>query len=107
MGAFIEAQERLRNIGKPTVARLNGMVVGGGNEFNLACDLAIAAEDVVIRHVGPVRGSVPAAGATQWLPIVVGDRRARGRGVLWGEISPAPARAWGRVTHVGPPTRPE
>src|SRR5439155_25284143 len=53
MGAFIEAQERLRNIGKPTVARLNGMVVGGGNEFNLACDLAVAAEDVVIRHVGP------------------------------------------------------
>ena len=61
MGAFIEAHDRLRNIGKPTIARLNGMTVGGGNEFNMACDLAVAADDVIIRHVGTARGSVPAA----------------------------------------------
>src|SRR5262245_2550964 len=42
MGAFIDAHDRLRNIGKPTVARLNGITVGGGNEFNMACDLAVA-----------------------------------------------------------------
>src|SRR5947207_1560169 len=77
MGGFIEAHDRLRNIGKPTIARLNGMVVGGGNEFNIACDLAIAADHVTIRHVGMARGSVPAGGATQWLPIIIGDRRAR------------------------------
>jgi enoyl-CoA hydratase/carnithine racemase len=53
MGVFIETFERLRNIGKPTIARLNGMVVGGGNELQISCDLAIAADDVVIRHVGP------------------------------------------------------
>ena len=46
MGAFIEAHDRLRNIGKPTIARLNGIVVGGGNEFNMACDLAVAADDI-------------------------------------------------------------
>src|SRR3989449_6812909 len=107
MGAFIEAQERLRNIGKPTVARLNGMVVGGGNEFNLACDLAIAAEDVVIRHVGPVRGSVPAAGATQWLPIVVGDRRAREMLFLCDEISASQALAWGLVNQGVPRREPD
>lgn len=28
MGEFIECHERLRNIGKPTIARLNGIVVG-------------------------------------------------------------------------------
>jgi enoyl-CoA hydratase/carnithine racemase len=65
MGAFIEAHEKLRNIGKPTLARLNGIVVGGGNEFNLSCDLAIAADDIYIRQVGASRGSVAAAGATQ------------------------------------------
>ena len=65
MGAFIEAHDRLRNIGKPTIARLNGMVVGGGNEFNMACDLAIAADHITIRQVGAARGSVPAGGATQ------------------------------------------
>src|SRR3989442_12228186 len=97
MGAFIEAQDRLRNIGKPTIARLNGLVVGGGNEFNLACDLAVAADDVIIRHRGPVRGSDPAAGATQWLPLVVGDRRGR-RGLFFlGEMpgSSAPALGMG------------
>jgi enoyl-CoA hydratase/carnithine racemase len=76
MGVFIETFEKLRNIGKPTIARLNGMVVGGGNELQMSCDLAIAASDVVIRHVGVARGSVPAAGATQWLPLIIGDRRA-------------------------------
>lgn len=102
MGVFIEAQDRLRNIGKPTIARLNGLVVGGGNEFNLACDLAIAADDVTIRHVGPVRGSVPAAGATQWLPLVVGDRRAREILFLCEEIPASQALAWGLVNEVVP-----
>jgi enoyl-CoA hydratase/carnithine racemase len=103
MGAFIEAHDRLRNIGKVTVARLNGMVVGGGNEFNLACDLAIAAEHVVIRQVGTARGSVPAAGATQWLPLIVGDRRAREIIYLCEEIPAARALEWGLVNEVVPP----
>src|SRR5205085_1494137 len=77
MGAFIEAHDRLRNIGKPTIARLNGMVVGGGNEFNIACDLAVAADHVTIRQVGMARGSVPAGGANQLLPIILRDRRDR------------------------------
>ncbi len=102
MGAFIEAHDRLRNIGKPTIARLNGMTVGGGNEFNMACDLAVAAEHVVIRQVGTARGSVPAGGATQWLPIMVGDRRARE--ILWlcEPIPAAQALDWGLVNQVVP-----
>ena len=102
MGAFIEAQERLRNIGKPTIARLNGMVVGGGNEFNMACDLAVAADDIVIRQVGPARGSVPAAGATQWLPLIIGDRRAREMLFLCEEIPAAQALAWGLINRIVP-----
>ena len=51
--------------------------VGGGNELQMACDLAVMVDDAFIRHVGPEHGSVPAGGATQWLPIFVGDRRAR------------------------------
>jgi enoyl-CoA hydratase/carnithine racemase len=102
MGAFIEAHDRLRNIGKPTIARLNGMVVGGGNEFNIACDLAIAADHVTIRHVGPARGSVPAGGATQWLPIIIGDRRAREMLWLCEPIDAQTALEWGLVNRVVP-----
>jgi enoyl-CoA hydratase/carnithine racemase len=102
MGAFIEAHDRLRTIGKPTIARLNGLTVGGGNEFNLACDLAVAADDIVFRHVGPARGSVPAGGATQWLPLVIGDRRAREVLLLCDEVRADQAFAWGWVNRVVP-----
>ncbi len=102
MGAFIEAHDRLRNLGKPSIARLNGIVVGGGNEFNMSCDLAIAADDIYIRHVGASHGSVAAAGATQWLPLIIGDRRAREMLLLNGEVPAAKALEWGLVNQVVP-----
>ncbi len=102
MGLFIETHEKLRNIGKPTIARLNGMVVGGGNEFNLSCDLAIAADDVIIKQVGAARGSVAAAGATQFLPLIVGDRRAREILFLCEDIPAKKALEWGLVNEVVP-----
>jgi enoyl-CoA hydratase/carnithine racemase len=102
MGEFVEAHERLRNIGKPTVARLNGIVVGGGNEFNMSCDLAVAAEDIYIRQVGTSHGSVALAGATQFLPLIVGDRRARQILFLNEEIPARQALEWGLVNWVTP-----
>jgi len=102
MGVFIETYDRLRNLGKPTIARLNGIAVGGGNELQMSCDLAIAADDVYIRHVGVERGSVPSAGATQWLPLIAGERRAREIILLCEPISARKALAWGLVNEVVP-----
>ena len=102
MGVFIETFERLRNIGKPTIARLNGMVIGGGNELQMSCDLAIAADDVIIRHVGTERGSVPSAGASQWLPITIGDRRAREMLFLCEPVRAVKAKEWGLINEVVP-----
>lgn len=102
MGVFIETFDRLRNIGKPTIARLNGMVVGGGNELQMSCDLAIAADDIFIRHVGVERGSVPSAGATQWLPLIVGERRAREIILLCEPIPARKALEWGLINEVVP-----
>jgi enoyl-CoA hydratase/carnithine racemase len=102
MGEFIECHERLRNLGKPTLARLNGIVVGGGNEFNMSCDLAIAADDIYIRQVGTSHGSVALAGATQFLPLIVGDRRAREILFLNEEIPAQKALEWGLVNWVVP-----
>ncbi len=105
MGAFIEVHDKLRNIGKPTIARLNGMVVGGGNEMNMSCDLAVAAEDVIIKQVGAARGSVAAGGATQFLPLIVGDRRAREILFLCEDIPAGQALEWGLVNRVVPRER--
>lgn len=102
MGVFVECHEVLRNIGKPTIARINGIVAGGGNEFNMSCDLAIMVEGATIQQVGTMVGSVAAGGATQWLPIMVGDRRARE--ILW-LCEPIPSDKcldWGLVNQVVP-----
>jgi 1,4-dihydroxy-2-naphthoyl-CoA synthase len=74
--------------------------VGGGNELNIACDLAVAADDIVFRHVGPSRGSLPAGGATQWMPLLIGDRRAREVLLLNRPVPAAKALEWGWVNRV-------
>jgi enoyl-CoA hydratase/carnithine racemase len=101
-GAFKDAHDRLREIGKPTVARINGIAVGGGNELQMACDLAVMVDDAFIRHVGLEHGSVPAGGATQWLPVFVGDRRAREIILMCDEIPAAQAAEWGLVNWAVP-----
>jgi len=101
-GAFKDAHDRLREIGKPTIARINGIAVGGGNELQMACDLAVMVDDAFIRHVGLEHGSVPAGGATQWLPLMVGDRRAREIVLLCEEMPAAKAAEWGLVNRAVP-----
>ena len=101
-GAFKDMHDRLREVGKPTLARINGIAVGGGNELQMACDLAVMVDDAFIRHVGLEHGSVPAGGATQWLPVFVGDRRAREIIYMCQEIPAAQAEEWGLVNWVVP-----
>jgi 6-oxocyclohex-1-ene-1-carbonyl-CoA hydrolase len=78
MCCFKSYIESITNCAKPVIARLNGMAVGGGNESQLACDLAVMGEHAFIAQVGTNVGSVACGGATQWLPLHVGDRTARG-----------------------------
>jgi enoyl-CoA hydratase/carnithine racemase len=101
-GAFKDMHDKLREIGKPTLARINGIAVGGGNELQMACDLAVMVDDAYIRHVGLEHGSVPAGGATQWLPVFVGDRRAREIILMCDEIPAAQAAEWGLVNWAVP-----
>ncbi len=78
MCCFKSYIESITNCSKPVIARLNGMAVGGGNESQLACDLAVMGEHAFIAQVGTGVGSVACGGSTQWLPLTVGDRKARG-----------------------------
>jgi enoyl-CoA hydratase/carnithine racemase len=101
-GAFKDMHDRLREIGKPTLARINGIAVGGGNELQMACDLAVMVDDAFIRHVGVEHGSVPAGGATQWLPVMVGDRRAREIIYMCQEVPAPQAAEWGLINWAVP-----
>ncbi len=99
-GLLQEALALFRGVGKPTIARINGVVAGGGNDWNLAADLAIAADHARFRQVGTHVGLVDAGGASQWLPLVVGDRRAREMLFTGDEISADQALNWGLVNQV-------
>ncbi|MFQ5883511.1 MAG: enoyl-CoA hydratase/isomerase family protein [Thermoplasmata archaeon] len=102
MGDYNLAHDMLRNCGIPTIARVNGIVAGGGNEFHMSCDLSVAAEHAEILQVGTKVGSVAAGGATQFLPIMVGDRRAREILYLCEKIPAKKALEWGLVNEVVP-----
>jgi 6-oxocyclohex-1-ene-1-carbonyl-CoA hydrolase len=78
MSCFKAYIESIVNCSKPVIARINGMAVGGGNESQLASDLAVMGEHAFIAQVGTNVGSVACGGSTQWLPVHVGDRKARG-----------------------------
>jgi enoyl-CoA hydratase/carnithine racemase len=101
-GLLFEAMDLFRHLGKPTIARINGVVAGGGNDWNLAADLAIAADHARFMQVGTRVGLVDALGATQWLPLVIGDRRARQMLLTCDEIPAEQALAWGLVNEVVP-----
>jgi enoyl-CoA hydratase/carnithine racemase len=105
MALFRAYIESILNTGKPVIARLNGMAVGGGNETQLACDLTVMAQHAFIRQVGTHVGSVACGGSTQWLPITVGDKRAREILLLNEPVPATKAREWGLVNWVVPSVR--
>lgn len=104
--AWWEFYERMlyliRTCGKPVVARINGVVAGGGNEINLACDISIAAEHSRFIQPGTRTGSVSAGGATQWLPLTIGDKRTRWMVMVGDEIDAKTALDWGLINEVVP-----
>lgn len=102
MTTLIEAHTALRELGKPSIARINGMAAGGGNEWNLACDLAIAADHAKFVQVETKVGLVAAAGAAHWLPLLIGERRAREVFLTGEPISANKALLWGLVNDVVP-----
>jgi 3-hydroxyacyl-CoA dehydrogenase/enoyl-CoA hydratase/carnithine racemase len=68
---------RIRALPCPTVAAINAAVLGGGVELALHCDYRVIADDV--RHLASpecLLGFVPAWGATQLAPRLVGPETA-------------------------------
>jgi crotonobetainyl-CoA hydratase len=66
-GGFAGLTENWTN-NKPVIAALNGLVIGGGFELAIACDLLIAADHVEFALPEMPLGIVPDAGALQRLP---------------------------------------
>jgi enoyl-CoA hydratase len=100
-GRFAELVLSLRDLGKPTVARLNGDAFGGGVGLLLACDLVVAADDVRIGLPEIKVGLWPMM-VTALLVRHVG-RKVAAEMMLLGEKYPAEAaRGMGLINRVAP-----
>jgi len=61
---------------KPVICRVNGMRIGGGQEIGMACDFSVAGDHARFGQAGPVHGSAPDGGATDFLHLYVGYAHA-------------------------------
>jgi enoyl-CoA hydratase/carnithine racemase len=74
---FIDSMLRLNEAGPITIACIRGRCRGGGSEFALSCDLRFASvEKAVLGQPEVGVGIVPAGGAIERLPLLVGAARA-------------------------------
>jgi 6-oxo-cyclohex-1-ene-carbonyl-CoA hydrolase len=67
---------------KPTICRVNGMRVAGGQEIGMACDMAISADTAIFGQAGPRHGSAPDGGSSDFLPWFLGIEDA-----IWNCVS--------------------
>ena len=64
------------SIPQPLIAAVHGYVLGSGIEMALCCDIRIASEDARFGLPEVGLGIIPAAGATQTLPRIIGRAKA-------------------------------
>jgi enoyl-CoA hydratase len=77
--------DRIEAFGKPVIAAVNGLTVGGGLEIVLCCDLAVAARSARVGDGHANYGQVPGGGGSVRLPRRVGLSRAK-RLMFTGEL---------------------
>ncbi len=92
----------LWDLNKPVIAALNGLVIGGGFELALACDLLIAAEHVEFALPELPLGLIPDAGAVQRLPRRLPYNKAMEMYLLGERMSAQEAATYGLVNKVVP-----
>ena len=68
MDLFNAMVDGILNCKKPTICRVNGMRVAGGQEIGMACDTTISSDLAVFGQAGPRHGSAPDGGSTDFLP---------------------------------------
>jgi enoyl-CoA hydratase/carnithine racemase len=96
------AYSTIEDFPKPTVAALNGVVIGAGLELALVCDFRVASELAYLALPELAHGIIPGLGGTQRLAAVVGLGRAKEMLMLGRRLRAEDALAWGLVHRLAP-----
>jgi enoyl-CoA hydratase / 3-hydroxyacyl-CoA dehydrogenase len=99
MHGLLRAFERSSTV---TIAAVNALALGGGCELAMACDVRIAAESASFGQPEIALGIIPGFGATQRLPRLVGEAKARELNLLGEPVPAEEAYAIGLVNRVVP-----
>lgn len=94
--------DAIRACPRPVIAAIDGAAAGGGNELVVACDLAIATERSTFGQTGPRVGSAPVLGATNLLPVQIGEKRAKEMIMLCRRYTAGQALDMGLINTVVP-----
>jgi 2-(1,2-epoxy-1,2-dihydrophenyl)acetyl-CoA isomerase len=92
----------IREMRKPVVAAVNGIVAGAGLGIAVACDVRVAAASAVFRAAWGRVGLVPDAGSAFFLPRLVGFGRATDMILTGDPVGAEEALRIGLVTRVWP-----
>lgn len=87
---------------RPVLAVVRGYCLAGGLELMLACDFAVAAEDAQLGDQHANYGLFPGGGASQRLPRLIGERKAKELMLLGARISGREAERVGLVNRAEP-----
>ncbi|WP_066454395.1 enoyl-CoA hydratase/isomerase family protein [Anaerotruncus rubiinfantis] len=93
---------RLESMGKPVIAAINAMALGGGCEMALACDFIVMDERAKIGQPEINIGTFPGSGATFRLTRRVGPARALELLCLGTAVPPQDALEMGLVNRIAP-----
>jgi 3-hydroxyacyl-CoA dehydrogenase/enoyl-CoA hydratase/3-hydroxybutyryl-CoA epimerase len=96
---------RLETNGKPFVAAIHGLALGGGLEVALACHERVAAEKTEVGLPEIKLGLLPGAGGTQRLPRLIGQFAALKLMLKGDPLPAAKAASLGIIDAVVPPDR--
>jgi len=89
-------------LGKPTLAAINGLALGGGLEVAMTCDIRIVAANAQLGQPEIKLGLFPGAGGTQRLPRLVGENIAKELMYIGDPIDAAEAHRIGLANRVVP-----
>ncbi len=92
----------LENLSKPVIAAINGVALGGGLEFALACDIRIASPNARFGLTETSLGIIPGGGGTQRLPRLIGRGRAKEMIFTAQVIDAETALDYGLISHIAP-----